>query len=68
MGVAGAFYAASALVLSAFFTGLAIRVCRDGSARSARLMFGFSLLYLLLIFSLVLVDHSGVGLPRRGWV
>ncbi len=66
-GIAGAFYGASALVLSAFFTGLAIRVCRDERARSARMMFGFSLLYLLLIFSLVLIDHAAAGPAWGGW-
>jgi heme o synthase len=65
-GITGALYGASALVLSVAFTGLAIRVCRDESARSARMMFGFSLLYLLLMFSLVLVDHAGAGLAWGG--
>jgi protoheme IX farnesyltransferase len=66
LGVAGAFYGASALVLSALFTGSAIRVCRDQGERSARLMFGFSLLYLLLIFSLLLVDRTAAA-PAGAW-
>jgi heme o synthase len=61
LGIASAFYGLSALALSALFTGSAIRVCRDESERSARQMFGFSLLYLLLIFSLLLVDRIGGG-------
>jgi len=52
---------AGALLLSALFTGMAIRVWRDDSDRSARRMFAFSLLYLLLIFSLLLVDHLSGG-------
>ena len=59
LGVAGDLYAAGALVLNAVFTGTAIRVSRDDSERSARRMFAFSLLYLFLIFSLLLVDRTG---------
>jgi protoheme IX farnesyltransferase len=59
LGVAGGLYAAGALMLSAVFTGSAIQVCRDRGERSARRMFALSLLYLFLIFSLLLVDHTG---------
>jgi protoheme IX farnesyltransferase len=59
LGVAGDFYAAGALLLNAVFTGTAIRVSGDDSERSARRMFTFSLLYLFLIFSLLLVDRGG---------
>jgi heme o synthase len=59
LGVAGGLYVACALLLSAVFTGAAIQVYRDESERSARRMFGFSLLYLFLVFSLLLVDHAG---------
>jgi protoheme IX farnesyltransferase len=58
LGVAGALYAAGALLMSAAFTGLAILVCRDTTDCSARRMFTFSLLYLFLIFSLLLLDHQ----------
>ena len=58
LGVAGALYGAGTLLLSAVFTGWAILVCRDPTDRSARRMFAFSLLYLFLIFSLLLVDHA----------
>ena len=59
LGIAGALYGWGALFLSAIFTGAAIRLCRDDSDRSARRLFAFSLLYLFLIFSLLLVDHAG---------
>jgi heme o synthase len=59
LGLAGGLYAAGALLLSALFTGSAIQVCRDGGDRAARRMFAFSLLYLFLTFSLLLVDHTG---------
>jgi protoheme IX farnesyltransferase len=59
LGVAGALYGAGALLLSAIFTGMAILVWRDRTEQSARRMFAFSLLYLFLIFSLLLLDHAG---------
>jgi len=59
LGVAGALYGVGALLLSGIFTGSAIVVCRDPTNRTARHMFTFSLLYLFLIFSLLLVDHAG---------
>jgi protoheme IX farnesyltransferase len=58
-GVAGGLYGAGALLSSMVFTGFAIQVCRADSDRGARRMFSFSLLYLFLIFSLLLVDHTG---------
>jgi heme o synthase len=67
LGVAGMVYGLGALALSVLFTASAIRVWLDDSQRSAKLMFSFSLLYLLLIFSLLLVDHAGTGWARGGW-
>jgi len=60
-GIGSLLYGVGALLLSASFTGSAIRVWRDTTDRSARRMFAVSLLYLLLIFSLLLVDHTGGG-------
>jgi heme o synthase len=57
LGIAGALYGVPAVLLSAVFTGTAVQVWRDDGERSARRMFAFSLLYLFLIFSLLLVDH-----------
>jgi heme o synthase len=67
-GVAGPAYGAGALALSVLFTVCAVWVWRDAGDRAARGMFRFSLLYLLLIFSLLLVDHAGAGLARGGWL
>src|SRR5579872_6429844 len=61
LGIAGPAYAACAAGLSLLFTGTAVQVWRDGTDRSARQMFQFSLLYLFLIFSLLLLDHVGGG-------
>jgi heme o synthase len=58
LGVAGGLYVVGALLLSAVFTGAAMQVCYGEGERSARRMFGFSLLYLFLVFSLLLVDHT----------
>ncbi len=67
LGVAGALYAAGALALSGMFTAFAVRVWREPGDRAARQMFGFSVLYLMLIFTLLLVDHAAAGFVRGGW-
>jgi heme o synthase len=64
LGLAGAVYGVGALLMGVLFIVCAVRVLYDDSERNARRMFGFSLLYLLLMFSLLLVDHSGGGLWR----
>jgi protoheme IX farnesyltransferase len=57
LGVTGWVYGGAALALSALFTAAALRVLRDRSERSARQMFGFSILYLFLVFALMVVDR-----------
>ena len=58
LGLVGPVYAGGVAALSLAFSGAAIRVWRDQGDRSARQMFAFSLLYLFLIFTLLLADHS----------
>jgi protoheme IX farnesyltransferase len=58
LGVAGLVYGVAALVLSALFTLAALRVMRDPGERAAKQMFGFSLLYLFLLFALLVVDRA----------
>ncbi len=62
LGVAGVVYGACALVLGLAFVGLCLRVLReDGAAtahRAAKQMFGFSILYLFLLFALLMVDRA----------
>ena len=58
MGVAGWTYGAAALLLSALFTLTAVRVWFDASDRSAKQMFGFSILYLFLLFALLVIDRT----------
>jgi heme o synthase len=57
LGLAGPLYAACAGALSLAFTASALRVWRDGGERSARQMFAFSLFYLFMVFTMLLVDH-----------
>jgi len=63
LGVAGSLYGAAALALSALFTGFAIKVWFDTTERSAKQMFGFSILYLFLLFALLMVDRAPQGVP-----
>ncbi|HYL49831.1 MAG TPA: heme o synthase [Stellaceae bacterium] len=54
----GWLYGAAALVLSALFTLCALAVRCDDSDRAARRMFGFSILYLFLLFALMAIDRT----------
>ncbi len=59
LGAAGLLYAAGAGILGLVFVASAVAVLREADAaedRRARQMFGFSILYLFLIFALLLVD------------
>jgi protoheme IX farnesyltransferase len=58
LGVAGWIYGGAALVLSALFTLAALRVMGDAGERAAKQMFGFSLLYLFLLFALLVADRA----------
>jgi heme o synthase len=57
-GIAGWRYGAASLVLNALFTLAALGVWRDGSERSAKRMFAFSILYLFLLFVLLMIDGA----------
>jgi protoheme IX farnesyltransferase len=56
VGNMGAFYAATALVLGAWFVRLALRLWRDGSASEPIHLFRFSIAYLGLLFAAVAID------------
>ena len=64
-GTGGAVYAVSAAALGVLFVVLAWRVftLREGNAaqHAARQLFGFSILYLLLLFAVLLVEHMTAG-------
>jgi protoheme IX farnesyltransferase len=64
LGMAGPLYGVAACVLSILFTGISVKVWREGEEageRSARQMFHFSLLYLFLIFAVLLADRVAAG-------
>ena len=58
LGYASLFYGACAALLGGLFLIAALRVLNQESHRPARQMFGFSILYLFLIFSALIVDRS----------
>ena len=61
-GLAGWAYGATAVVLGAMFVLSAVRVLREREAagdKAARQMFGFSLLYLFMIFAMLILDRAG---------
>ncbi|MGE0714347.1 MAG: heme o synthase [Alphaproteobacteria bacterium] len=60
-GFVGWIYGLGTTALDLLFVAAAIDVMRGGGDRSAMRMFGFSILYLLLIFALVLVDRAPVA-------
>ena len=62
LGTAGPFYGIVATALSLLFIVSALRVWQHNDDRRARQMFGFSVLYLFLIFAVLVVDRT-VGLP-----
>ncbi len=58
LGVAGPVYGLGALLLGAFFVVLGVRVLREEGDRAAKQMFGFSILYLFLLFGLMMADRA----------
>ena len=53
----GPVYLAGASLLNLILIGYAVAAVRDGSARSARRLFYYSMLYLALLFSVVAIDR-----------
>ncbi|MDZ4736580.1 MAG: heme o synthase [Rhodospirillaceae bacterium] len=58
LGMTGPLYGIAALVLGLLFVAAAISVWFDESERSARRMFGFSILYLFLLFAMIGLDRA----------
>lgn len=69
LGTAGIVYALVALVMGLGFVGLALRVQRDPGERAPRQLFGYSILYLFVLFGLLIIDRApgllGGGEPYR---
>ncbi len=57
-GIGGQVYLVGAVILSSLFIVCAIRVLLDKTHKAARQMFGYSLIYLTLLLSLLLVEHA----------
>ena len=57
LGVAGWIYGTVALALSLVFVAAAVAVWFDGSDRSAKRMFGYSIFYLFGLFALLIADR-----------
>ncbi len=58
LGITGFVYGAAALLLGGAFVLLALKIQRDPTDRAAKQTFGFSILYLFLLFALVIVDRA----------
>ncbi len=58
LGLAGPVYGAVALLLGLLFVAAAVAVWFDRTDRSARRMFGFSILYLFLLFAVMGFDRA----------
>jgi protoheme IX farnesyltransferase len=56
-GMSGMFYLGGATVLGAVFIYYAIRLLKPPSERFAMVVFGYSIVYLMLLFGFLLVDH-----------
>jgi len=71
LGYAGLLYGIVALIAGAAMLGLAFRVrAEQGRHAASKQMFGFSILYLFLLFAMLLVDRFSVGFfgPLTGHV
>jgi len=70
LGFAGLLYGATAIAAGALMVAFAwrVRVEREGepAERAARRLFGFSIVYLFILFAMLLVEHGLVGLLGRG--
>jgi protoheme IX farnesyltransferase len=58
IGLSGVVYGVAVTVLGAGFVHHAVRVWRDESDKAARPMFGYSIVYLFLVFVFLLVDRA----------
>lgn len=62
VGLSGAFYAATIVLLNVGLATHAIKVWRDTDTASARSMFFYTILYLFLLFGALLVDRALQGI------
>ncbi|HEY4136064.1 MAG TPA: heme o synthase [Alphaproteobacteria bacterium] len=68
LDLAGALYGASAAVLGALFLACAVAVQFDGTEKAARRLFGYSILYLFLLFAALVADSLlGLAPAAAAW-
>jgi protoheme IX farnesyltransferase len=56
--IGGKIYLTGAVILSSIFVVCAVRVMRDATHKAAQQMFGFSIFYLFMLLSLLLIEHA----------
>jgi heme o synthase len=63
LGYAGALYGVVAVLAGALMIALALRIrAEQGGYSASKQMFGFSILYLFLLFAVLLIDRMSAGL------
>ena len=67
LGTVGLLYGVAAGVLGVVFVLAAWRVWREASDRRCKQLFGYSILYLFLIFLALIVDRA-VGMASPSWI
>jgi protoheme IX farnesyltransferase len=60
LGVTGYVYAAASVVLGLVFLAGAVAVWREDGDRAAKALFGYSILYLFLLYALITIDRAPV--------
>ncbi|MFN3460912.1 MAG: UbiA family prenyltransferase, partial [Oceanibaculum sp.] len=72
LGTSGVLYGVGAIILGAIFLAGAWRIWRAGDGpraeQAARHLFAYSILYLLLIFSLLILDRTWYLVTLGGWM
>jgi protoheme IX farnesyltransferase len=63
LGITGLVYAATSVVLGLVFLAGAVAVWRDDGDRAAKALFGYSIIYLFLLFALVMIDRVPAAVP-----
>ena len=58
LGTAGPVYGAVALLMGLGFVGLAWRVLRERGERAPKQLFGYSILYLFVLFGVLIIDRA----------
>ncbi len=62
LGTVGVLYGTVVTVMGAGFVALALKVLREHGVRFARRMFGYSILYLFVLFAMLIVERAAAGL------